>query len=41
MIDKIIKQNNSNDKLLQIFSSLGEEIIFATGERFAILRNCK
>ena len=32
MIDKIIKQNNINDKLLQLFRSFGDEIIFATGE---------
>ena len=32
MIDKITKQNNSNDKLLQIFRSLGDKITFGTGE---------
>ena len=32
MIDKIIKQNNINDKILELFRSFGDEIIFATGE---------
>ena len=32
MIDKITNKNNCHDKLLQIFRSLGDEIIFGTGE---------
>ena len=32
MINKITNKNNWHDKLLQIFRSLGDEIIFGTGE---------
>ena len=32
MIDKITNKNNCHDKLLKIFRSLGDEIIFGTGE---------